>query len=96
VTKEIDIERYLVECVKALGGETRKVQWVGRNGAPDRVVFLPDGRVLWVEVKSPSTWASFPNNAHERAQHREHQRMRALGQEVFVVGTLGQVNDVLS
>lgn len=44
VARERDIERYLVKRVKALGGEVRKVQWVGRSGAPDRLVMLPDER----------------------------------------------------
>jgi hypothetical protein len=36
--RESTIEKYLVDKVKALGGEVRKVQWIGRNGAPDRLV----------------------------------------------------------
>lgn len=39
--RESTIENYLVERVKAMGGEVRKVKWVGRNGAPDRLVMLP-------------------------------------------------------
>lgn len=107
---ERDIERYLVKRVKALGGEVRKVQWIGRKGAPDRLVMLPcrpigaTGRVLrytpsqtiWVELKNPETIKTFPANPHERAQHREHQRMRAMGQRVEVVGTIEQVDALLS
>ena len=39
--RESTIEAHLVKRVKALGGEVRKVQWVGRRGAPDRLVMLP-------------------------------------------------------
>lgn len=39
--RESDIEKHLVKRVKALGGEVRKVQWLGRRGAPDRLVMLP-------------------------------------------------------
>lgn len=39
--RERDIEAYLVKSVKALGGEVRKVRWLGRRGAPDRLVMLP-------------------------------------------------------
>ena len=39
--RERDIERYLVLRVKELGGEIRKVQFIGHRGAPDRVVWLP-------------------------------------------------------
>lgn len=103
---ERDVEAYLVKKVKALGGEVRKVEWVGRQGAPDRLVMLPavfgrfdgDGlpaRTLWVEVKNPRTVLDFPGNAHERKQAREHKRMRAMGQRVVVVGTFQQVDELL-
>ena len=100
--KERDIERYLVKRVKELGGEVRKVAWVGRQGAPDRLVVLPmagDSAFsipIWVELKNPKTILTFPANAHERAQAREHARMRALGQRVEVIGTLYQVDELLS
>jgi hypothetical protein len=41
MTRESVIEKYLVQQVKALGGEVRKVKWIGRRGAPDRIVMLP-------------------------------------------------------
>lgn len=103
---ERDIEDYLSKRVKAMGGEVRKVQWLGRKNAPDRVLFLPpsfykamrdyDPRTPWVEVKNPETIKTFPANAHERAQAREHKRMRALGQRVEVIGTLEGVEELLS
>lgn len=94
---ERDVERYLVLRVKALGGEVRKVCWPARKNAPDRVVMLPRSSLptRWAEVKSPDTVITFPANAHERAQHREHERMRAAGQAVFVVGTYDQVDGML-
>lgn len=102
---ERDIERHLVKRVKELGGEVRKVQWVGRVGAPDRLVMLPwllanghnnhIGETIWVELKNPKTIKTFPANAHERAQHREHERMRAMGQRVEVIGTIEQVEELL-
>lgn len=118
--KEHDIEAYLVKRVEELGGEIRKVKWIGRRNAPDRVVMLPeryahpwDGktirpgqicyaepkrwgpRTIWVEVKNPETIKTFPANSHERAQAREHQRMRDAGQTVVVIGTIEQVDEVL-
>lgn len=107
--RESQIEKYLVKRVKDLGGEVRKVAWVGRQGAPDRLVMLPAswrGRrtsgfwdsptPIWVELKNPDTIRTFPANAHERAQHREHERMRKLGQRVVVIGTIEQVDALLS
>lgn len=101
--KESAVEKYLVKRVKELGGEVRKVAWVGRQGAPDRVVMLPsqayvddNHSCIWVELKNPETIKTFPANAHERAQAREHKRMRDVGQRVEVIGTLYQVEALLS
>lgn len=101
--KEAHIERHLVRRVKELGGEVRKVAWVGRQGAPDRLVMLPAETYvddqhccIWVELKNPDTIKTFPANAHERAQHREHERLRKMGQRVEVIGTIEQVEELLA
>lgn len=100
--KERDIENHLVRRVRELGGEVRKVQWIGRRGAPDRVVMLPPQAYvddqhccIWVELKNPKTILTFPANPHERQQAREHERMRAMGQRVEVIGTIEQVESLL-
>jgi hypothetical protein len=98
--RERDIEQYLVKRVKAMGGEVRKVQWLGRRNAPDRRVMLPIAYAplggVWVELKNPTTVLTFPANAHERAQAREHQRMRNCGERVEVIGTLEGVERLLA
>ena len=93
--RESDIEEYLVERVRKLGGELRKVKWIGRNGAPDRLVMLPD-RTVWVELKAPGLAALFPHTPHERQQHREHVRMRAMNQRVEVVDSYQGVDETLA
>lgn len=106
MTRESTIERYLVKRVKELGGEVRKVEWIGRRGAPDRLVMLPArtantlpamraAQTTWVELKNPETIKTFPADARERAQHREHERMRRMGQRVVVIGTIEQVDELL-
>lgn len=82
---ERDIEAHLVKRVKELGGEVRKVQWIGRNGAPDRFVMLPTGCV-WVELKAPGQKAK-PH------QLREHERLRAKGQIVLVLDSVEAVEE---
>lgn len=47
---ESDIEQKLVSGVEKLGGQCLKM---GQDGWPDRVVVLPEGRVVWVELKRP-------------------------------------------
>lgn len=91
--RERDIERHLVKRVKELGGEVRKVQWIGRRGAPDRLVMLPDKlgrrRGFWVELKAPG-------EVPERHQEREHGRMKRMGEPVFVVDSIDQVEALLA
>ena len=50
--KESEIERVLVEEVKRLGGRAYKWTSPGNDGVPDRIVFLPDTRVIFVELKT--------------------------------------------
>jgi hypothetical protein len=85
---EAVVEDHLDKQVKRLGGETRKVIWVGRRGAPDRRVFLPRGRGAWVETKRPKKGA-------EAHQLREHARLRKYGEEVVVLDTPQAIDDWL-
>ena len=46
------IERYLVEQAKQNGLLCLKYSNPNMVGYPDRLLVLPDGRVIWVELKS--------------------------------------------
>ena len=101
--RERDIEKHLVKRVKELGGEVRKVQWVGRRGAPDRLVMLPPtngstdqdawladwSKAYWVELKAPGA-------KPEAYQLREHERMREMGQRVVVIDSIEAVEGLLA
>ena len=93
--RESMVENYLVEQARAKGGEVRKLRWIGRNGAPDRLVMLPQ-RTIWVELKASGLAALFPHTPHERQQHREHERMRAMGQTVVVIDNYEGVDALLA
>jgi len=86
--RENVIERYLVDRANTLGGEVRKVRWLGRRGAPDRLVMLPPDVTLWVELKAPG-------EKPRPHQVREHERMRRMGQHVVVVDSLDSVDALL-
>lgn len=84
--RESVIEKALVARIKALGGEIRKVSWIGRRGAPDRFVMLPSPhRNIWVELKATGV-------AVEDHQIREHRRMRALGELVVVIDRIAEID----
>lgn len=98
--RESTIEKHLVKRVEELGGEVRKVKWIGRRGAPDRLVMLPPlevntknfkcrkHRTTWVELKATG-------EKPETYQEREHERMRAMGQHVVVIDSIEGVEELL-
>ena len=49
--KERDVEVLLREGVKQLGGKAYKWVSPGNAGVPDRIVVLPGGKVIFVELK---------------------------------------------
>lgn len=97
--RESVIEAHLVKRVKQLGGEVRKVQWVGRRGAPDRLVLLPHAPAGWgyPSWMPASCWVELkaPGGGPEPHQAREHTRLRNLGQHVVVVDSIEAVDALL-
>jgi hypothetical protein len=89
MTKESDIEKYLVKRVKDVGGQIRKAQWVGHVGAPDRRVMLPNRMPIWIELKAPG-------KKPEPHQLREHNRMRKLGELVEVIDSYEAVDNLIA
>lgn len=85
---EADVENYLCGQVKAAGGEVRKTEWVGRKHCPDRRVMYPK-LCCFVEVKRPG-------GKLRPGQVREIERMRALGETVFVVTTFDEVDSLVA
>lgn len=76
--REKTIEQYLCDAALRHGG--RAYKWVspGRVGVPDRLVVLPGGNLLPVEVKAPGKTPTV-------LQARIHAELRALGLEVAIV-----------
>lgn len=92
--RESIIEKYLVLRVKSMGGEVRKVKWIGHRGAPDRLVMLTpkpftgQSATTWVELKATG-------EKPEPHQVREHERMRKMGQRVEIVDSIEGVDALL-
>ncbi|AXY83333.1 hypothetical protein [Acidovorax phage ACPWH] len=85
--RESNIEDYLHTRARALGGDYRRVAWIGRKHASDDLILLP-GRHLLVECKKPGKKAT-------AGQAREHERLRAAGFEVHVVATTAEIDAIL-
>ena len=86
--REAEVEDYLVKCVKKLGGEVRKVKWIGRRGAPDRFVMVC-GLNFFVELKAPG---KKPNEQ----QQREIKSLKSRDVAVYVVDSTKAVDELLS
>ena len=82
-------EAYLRDKVKALGG--RSYKWVspGCSSVPDRIVILPGGRVVFVELKSGGKTST-------AQQKRRQAELRELGCAVYAdVDTKEKVREML-
>jgi len=73
---EKQIESYLRDEVKKIGGKAYKFVSPGNNGVPDRLICLPGGRIAFVETKAPGKKSS----AQQRVQQA---RLRAMGFTVY-------------
>ena len=82
------IEAYLVRRVKDLSGVCLKYSNPGVVGYPDRVVLLPDGFTVWVELKSKGKQ---PN----KVQQLRIKQLRDMGHNVAVVNGKDQVDLLL-
>ncbi len=86
--KEKDIEAYLRDQVKALGGKAYKFTSPGNSGVPDRLVSLPDYRVIFVELKAPGR-KSTALQLKRQSELKEH------GHTVLVIDTYEGVDDLI-
>lgn len=49
---EKEVEKFLLREVKKIGGVSFKFISPGNAGVPDRIVMLPNGKVVFVELKT--------------------------------------------
>lgn len=85
---EKDIERFLVNGVKKLGGVAYKFVSPGNAGVPDRLIVMPGGRVYFVELKTDAGYATV-------LQKRQMDRLLRLGCDVKLVRGLDEVMALL-
>ena len=106
-TPEGEVQAYGAEQLKKHGCLVRKISYEGRRGCPDQLVLVPERRhvafhrpavktavilgagVLFIEYKKAK------NIEPESHQLREHERMRAVGADVRVIGSKEQVDALI-
>jgi len=86
--REKAIEQKLVQAVKNAGGHAPKFTSPGFDGMPDRIVFLPGGKIGFVEVKAPGCNLS-------PLQLRRIEQLQELGQKVYLLDHPEQIAEIL-
>ena len=82
---EKDIEKALIKRVKTLNGLCEKFTSPGKRSVPDRIVTLPGGRIIFVELKAPG---KKPTDK----QALDHIRRIKLGCDVRVIDNLEEID----
>ena len=86
---EKTLERALVEKIRQLGGICLKLQGNMYAGMPDRLILLPGGKAIFVELKSEGV-------KPRKLQLIRHEELRALGFKVFVIDTQEKLTEFLN
>ena len=103
-TPEGEVQAYGAEQLKKHGCLVRKISYEGRRGCPDQLVLIPVRKVGktkegWAILREPDVmfieYKKAENIEPEPHQLREHERMRAVGADVRVIGSKGQVDALI-
>lgn len=87
-TSEKDIETYLRDEIKSIGGRAYKFVSPGNSGVPDRLVCIPGGRIAFVELKAPGKKPTV-------LQERQHKILRGLEFYVQVIDSISGVDNFI-
>lgn len=84
---EKELEKMLVDEINRRGGLCEK--WMsGTVGWPDRICFLPDGKIGFVEVKRPG-------EVPRPIQTYRHRQLRELGTKVYVLDNPNKIGGII-
>lgn len=86
--KESSIEHRLKVEVERLGGKCLKFVSPGVVGVPDRLILLPGGRCIFIELKAPGKKLS-------PVQEYRAKELRALGFDVRCVDSVELIKEMI-
>lgn len=81
--RERDIEKWLRQKIRQMGGEAMKFTSPGNDGVPDRIAILPGGRVWFIELKKDG-------EVPIKIQEWQIERLRKLGCNVAVIAGMAE------
>lgn len=85
---EKDIEKRLVREVKKLGGLCLKWVSPGNSGVPDRIVLMPGGKAIFVELKRPE-------GREEALQRYWKATLEALGFDCYTIYDYTEMQELI-
>ena len=88
---EKDLEKYLRVKCKSKGGLALKFVSPGFTGVMDRIVLLPEGKVIFIETKNTGLKVK-PGSR----QNYVRKQFKALGLNVYEANSKKQIDEILS
>lgn len=89
--RETTLEQKLIKRIRQEGGLCLKWVSPGFTGVPDRIVLLPGGRILFVEVKRPGT-----KDGMSTRQKRVAEQLVGLGFTVIRMNSMDDIEEALA
>lgn len=83
------IEKRLKKEIELIGGKALKFISPGVSGVPDRIVLLPHGRIVFIELKAPG-------KKLRAMQEYRAKELRALGFDVRVIDSIDKIKLFIS
>ncbi|MCB2300378.1 VRR-NUC domain-containing protein [Clostridium tagluense] len=87
--KEAVNEKRLIKEIEKIGGKALKFVSPGMTGVPDRIVLLPHGKIIFVELKAPGEKPS-------PMQKYRSKQFRTLGFDVRCIDSVELIMELIN
>lgn len=87
--EESKIENRLKKEIELIGGKALKFVSPGISGVPDRIVLLPHGRIVFIELKAPG-------KKPRPIQIKRIKELKDLGFDVRVIDSIDKVKEFIN
>ena len=88
--RESDIEKYLKKQIEELDGLCLKWVCPGQSGVPDRIIILPKGKVIFVELKNGK------QGRLSALQRRMQAVLKRLQMRTYVLSTKTEIDELIT
>ncbi|WP_049041155.1 VRR-NUC domain-containing protein [Clostridium sporogenes] len=86
--EESRVEKRLKKEIEKLGGKALKFVSPGVSGVPDRIVLLPQGRIIFIELKALG-------KKPRPIQKYRIKELKALGFRVEIIDSIEGINNII-